>query len=301
MNAKSQVNFYLILNVSPHADIKEIKSAYLRLAKIYHPDKNKGNKLAEKKFRQINFAWEALKDPERRKAFDEWLKAKTKRAVSSKPKPPSPVSVEKPIHLAVSLKVSVEDICQSRSRTVRYFRPVNGVQKKSSLQIEIPQAARQGSKLRFKGQGGAEGTKSFGDLYVRLELAPHKIFQIIEGGDILVVRPVPFTQAVEGGKIDVPSPYGALALRLPPACKNKQLLKARGQGLPKGKDKGDLFVKILIDYPAKQSEQIKKQLKSLSLQQQKVYAKKYKTGGLVYPKVLKFQKKVQELMARRFK
>ena len=80
MEPKKQINFYLVLNISPKSDSKEIKKAYMKLARLYHPDRNQGNKLAEKKFQQINSAWDILKDPQKRKAFDDRLLLEQKTA-----------------------------------------------------------------------------------------------------------------------------------------------------------------------------------------------------------------------------
>lgn len=306
MRQKSQANFYFILNVSPQAKDQDIKKAYLKLARIYHPDKNRGNKLAEKKFQQINEAWQILKDPQKRQLFDESLKKVQKSApslrqemspnVETQEKPAK--KLEKPIDLEVSLKVSLEDLCQSLSKTVHYFKPVYGAKTKSSIAIQIPAGIKQGTSLRFKGKGGAEGRKKFGDLYVKIQIKPHNIFQLIKDSrDLILERPISFVEAIEGKKLEIPSPYGFLMLNLNPPVQHKQLLKIKGQGLPKNLkgDRGDLFVKIFIDYPLKNSVKIQKQMEGLSFDRQKIYVEKFKRSSFIYPKVLKFQKKMQEL------
>ena len=312
MQTKNQVNFYLILKVSPQAKSEEIKKAYLKLAQTYHPDKNQGNKLAEKKFQKINEAWQVLKDPQKRKICDEKLKKDKKRkeeqnllqSKSMKPSAPLAPRKEKSIDLEILLKVSLEDICQSRSKTISYFKPINGTQTKSSFKLKIPLGVKEGTKLYFKGKGGSEGRKIFGDLYVKLQLSQHKIFQIAgEGGDsdLFLERPISFVDAIEGEKIEILSPYGVLALRQPSAFTNHQLLKIKGHGLPKNQkgDRGDLFVKILIDYPTKNGSQIQKEMENLPFEKQKVYVKKFKNSSFIYPRVLKFQKRMQELKEKK--
>ena len=306
MGQKSQVNFYFILNVSPQAKDQEIKKAYLKLARIYHPDKNRGNKLAEKKFQQINEAWQTLKDPKKRQLFDDRLKKAQKpsspmeqemgHAVRVQEKPAK--RQEEPIDLEVSLKVSLEDLCQSLSKTVHYFKPVYGTRIKSSLVIQIPAGVKQGISLRFKGKGGAEGDKKFGDLYVKIQINPHKIFQLVKNSEDLILEcPISFIEAIKGQKLEIPSPYGFLVLNLNPPLQHKQLLKIKGHGLPKNLkgDRGDLFVKIFIDYPLKDSVKIQKQMERLPFGQQKIYVEKFKHSSFIYPRVLKFQKKIQEL------
>lgn len=312
MQQKSSINFYLILNVSPQATSKEIKKAYLKLAQIYHPDKNRGNKLAEKRFQQINQAWQVLKDEKKRGQFDKSLEQEKRKqkqeqfpTFKSFHKAPQVVKRnEKPIDLEIPLKVSLEDICQSFSKTIHYLKPINGSKVRSSFVVQIPLLTKQGSRLRFKGKGGAEGLKKVGDLYIKILLKPHPLFrQTGESGDILLNRPISFVEAVQGKKLDIPSPYGFLSLNLSPPVTNKQLLKVKEHGLPKNLkgDKGDLFVKILIDYPSKNSIKIQKQMEGLSFDQQKVYVEKFKDSAFIYPRVLKFQKKVQELKKKYLK
>ena len=300
------INFYLILNVSPQARSEEIKKAYLKLAQTYHPDKNHGNKLAEKKFQQINQAWEVLKDENKRELFDKRLQeVKRKQGQENKAKlncsksSPQIVKLEaKPVDLEIPLRVSLEDVCQSRHRTIHYFKPVNGKKLKSDFTFQIPLGVKVGTRLHFKGEGGSEGRKKFGDLYIKISFKQHSIFQIAdESGGLLLNCPISFVDALQIEKLNIPSPYGFLTLDLKPPVTDKQLLKVKGHGLPissKG-NKGDLFVKIFIDYPIENSLKIKETMASLSFNQQQIYVKKFQDKPLIYPRVLKFQKKVQEL------
>lgn len=305
MPAKDQINYYLILNVSPKSDSKEIKKAYIKLAHTYHPDKNRGNKLAEKKFQQIQKAWEVLKDPEKRRAFDEKLAAKQKKRTlayqqTSPPLKPVQTKKESPINLEVLLTVSLEDICLSRVKKLSYFKPIKGKKVKSSFDLQIPLGSGPGTKLYFKGKGGAEGEKDFGDLYVKLKLSRHKMFCFSNednSADIFLEMPVSFVDIIEGKKVEVLSPYGTLLLKQPLSLEDNQILKIKGYGLPKNQkgEKGDLFVKIIVDYPSGKSVEIKKQIRQMSFEQQKNYVEQIKKSACIYPKVLKFQKQAQEL------
>lgn len=302
MSFKNQPNFYFILKVSPQAKTEEIKKAYIRMAQTYHPDKNRGNRLAEKKFQQINEAWQVLKDPKKRKQFDENLERAKKRRqsapVSPQPVKQPPVRSEKPINLEVPLTVSLEDLCQSRPKTIYYFRPVDGKKTKSSFKVQIPPGAGLRSQLRFKGEGGAEGKEIFGDLYVRIQIEDHQLFQLVQDSrDIILEHPIPFVFAIQGGPLKVPSPYGLVALDLNPPLKHKQLLKVPGYGRPKNlkRGRGDLFVKLFVDYPEKEGLKIQSQLEKMPFEKQKIYVEKFKNRSFIYPRVLKFQKKVQEL------
>ena len=300
LTKKPQTNFYLILNISPQSSLKEIKKSYLKLAQAYHPDKNPRNKLAEKKFKQINSAWEILKDPKKRKLFNESLK---------KPNPPTPqkarssakttkIILEKPIDLKLPLRLSLEEFCQRRLKTISYFRPVNGQKTHSSLKIQIPKGISPSACLYFKGKGGAEGKKVFGDLYVKIQLKIHKIFKWRKNSrDISLDRPISFISALKNKTLDVPTPYGFLTVNIEPPLKHKELLKVKGYGLLKSskEEKGDLLVRILVDYPLKNSSKIKYQISKLNFKQKKIYVEKFKNSDFIYPKILKFEKKIREL------
>ena len=306
LSAKEQINYYLILNISPKSDSKEIKKAYIKLAQTYHPDKNRGNRLAEKKFQQINRAWQVLKDPEKRQSFDERLavEKQRKQAVlnSKKSFPATTLQTKKetPIDLEVSLTVSLEDLCLSRVKKLSYFKPINGKKKKHSFDFRIPLGSKPGTKLYFRGKGGSEGKEIFGDLYVKLYLSQHKIFQIsqeTDSSDLFLERPISFVDVIERKKVEILSPYGSLLLKQSLSLKDNQILKVKGHGLPENQkgDKGDLFIKIVIDYPAGKEAEIRRKIKRMSFEQQKVYVRQIKKRSVIYSKVLKFQKITQEL------
>ena len=167
------INYYLLLNVSSASKPEDIKKAYFKLARIYHPDKNRGSRLAEKKFQQINRAWEVLRDPRKRTLFDLKLKAqeKSKQALNKRRLSQENIRVEKRIDLEVSIRVSLEEACQSLYRKINYLKPVNGVNKKSSFEFQIPLGVKEETRLYFKGRGGAEGLEEFGDLYVKINFS----------------------------------------------------------------------------------------------------------------------------------
>ena len=304
---KNLINFYFVLNVPPSATTDEIRKAYLKLVKIYHPDKNKGSRLAEKKFQQINWAWEILKDSYQRKLFDDSLKKvellkKEKSNLYSSPQvktaDDSNKKKNRAIDLEYLLKISLEELCQSQVKTIRYLKPVNGSQVKSVLKVQIPLGARPGAHLLFKGKGGSEGKKVFGDLYVKILIKPHKVFKIAENSsDIILEQPISFISAVQNETIEALSPYGFLSLKIKPPLQEGQILKVRNYGLAKNSsgEKGDLFIKFFIDYPSEAGIKIKQQLGEMTYEKQKVYIKQFKDSSFIYPKILRFQKKIQEL------
>ena len=306
MSERKLVNYYFILNISPKASDDEIKKAYLKLVKIYHPDKNKGSRLAEKKFQQINQAWDVLKDSDKRKLFDENLKQasllkKEHLAKKSFIKNTSVENIkkkeEKAIDLECPLKVSLEDLCQLKVKKLHYLKPISGTQVKSILKIQIPLGANEGTRLLFKGEGGAEGTKKTGNLYVKIFIKSHKLLKRLDNSfDLMLNYPISFISAIQSETLEVLSPYGFLSLKISPPILDKQLLKVKNYGLIKdAKSKGDLFIKFFIDYPLNKGLEIQKKLLKMSHGEQLKYIESFKNTSFVYPQVLKFKKKIQEL------
>ncbi|MCY4513513.1 MAG: DnaJ domain-containing protein [Bdellovibrionales bacterium] len=317
---KSNVNYYRILNISPKANGGEIKKTYLRLARKYHPDKNKGNKLAERKFKQINEAYQILKDPQARELFDSKLKQKmspprqdtitvtTPDSFRSTPPKPrkSPHSVQKkeaPLDLETTLIVSLETICQNRSCVINYLKPENGKETKSSFSIRIPRGTQSGDWLLFKNKGGATGKKVFGDLYVKVQFKPHSLFTV-KDWDVYLVCPVPFPDVFLRKKVIIPTlSKQEVQLKIPAGVSNETRLKLTNLGLPKkhSKEYGNMFVSILTDYPPNKKQKIQKEIAVLKGEDLKAYLKRQDVKKLHYSKVEKYKKSIQKMYEERKK
>ena len=304
MKVKKQKNFYLILQVPPESSFDEIKKAYMKMAKTYHPDKNKGKRLALKRFQQINEAWEVLKDQKKREAFDSNLKIykenqdleKERKKVALSQRAKKPLS-EKAINLEVPLKISLEDICLSKKKTLHYFQTIKGKKTPNTIEFAIPRTARDGTHLLFKNKGGASGEKKKGDLYVLLELKTHSHFRIIKDShDLLLHFPVPFLEIFSKKTWLLPSPYGLICVELKIPYKDGELLKVKDKGLPKPKTGyGDLFIKVQIEYPKEDGKKIKEKFIKCSTKLQKAHIENYKTKKLNFPKSKKFEKRVNKI------
>lgn len=321
---KLNVNYYRVLNISSNASEGEIKQTYLRMARKYHPDKNKGNKLAERKFKQINEAYQMLKDPQSRKQFDSKLKQRLKpprqdtitipdsfKSTPPKPRrsPPSSQKKEGPLDLETTLSVSLETICQNRSCVINYHRPKSGKQIKSSFSIRIPRGVQSGDWLLFKNKGGAAGKKAFGDLYVEVQFKPHLLFTV-EGWDVHTVCPVPFPDVFLGKGIFIPTlSKQEVRLTVPPEalCGTKLRsgikLRLKDLGLPKKnkKEKGDMFVNILIDYPPQKKQNIQKEMAALKGDSLKTYLRQQAVKKFRYPQVEEYKRSVKKMYKERKK
>lgn len=285
-------DYYKILGVDRNAEEKEIKKAYRKLARQYHPDVNPGDKAAEEQFKDINEAHEVLSDPEKRQKYDQlgssWQQwQRTGRDPGgfdwsqwSSGAQPGGVRVE-----YVDLSDFFQSIFggmgaprtgwtqaqQARPRRGQdYTQPVEitleeafqgttrMIQKDGRrLEVKIPPGVRTGSKVRVAGEGtpGIAGGTS-GDLYLEVAILPHSIFER-EGDDLRCEVPVSLYTAVLGGEVKVPTLSGEVMLNIPPETQGGRTFRLRGKGMPNlhnPQKHGDLYAKLRIEIPQKLSQ-----------------------------------------------
>ena len=314
---KSKINPYLILNVPEKANGTEIKKTFLSLARKYHPDKNKGNKLAERRFKQINEAYQLLSDPQKRQSFDQELAQEKASAVIKeppvKPQPKPSFSKklffsgreEKPLDLVVPFSVSLEDICQKKSFHLNYLKPLNGIKQKTALSLQLPEGVSEGTKLKFKGKGGGNGRKILGDLYVQITFNPHKLFTV-KGKDIYLDLPLNFFDAFLLKEIKVPTVYGQAVLKIPDEISSNSLLRLKNMGLPKNQagKKGDMFVRLITEFPTGHERKIKKEffnIKRLPKDKIQQLYKNYENQEELFPKASQYKTLFLKLLKERKK
>lgn len=286
-------DLYEILGVKKDATEAEIRKAFLKLAKKYHPDVNPGNKEAEQKFKELSLAHEVLKDAKKRKQYDDM------KAMGQNP-------FARAAHAGqygwsgggqpfegfgdFGLGDLFEEVFggsggfggmgrRSGGRGQARGFNAKGMDRESTLNIslneaavggektiefqdgrrlkvKIPEGVDTGSKIRLKGQGdpGIGGGPN-GDLLLNIHVLDHPIF-IREGSNILLKLPVTFSEAVLGTEIEIPTLEGRVHLKIPPGVSSGQRLKLKGKGL-KGKDgtSGDQFVELMIKLPKDASKE----------------------------------------------
>jgi curved DNA-binding protein len=259
-------DYYAELGVPQTATADEIKRAYRKLARKYHPDVSK-EPGAEARFKEVAEAHEALIDPERRAAYDHVLERRASGQPFEQPAAwegredaefsqffeamfgrgrgrAGPVTRQGDDHHA-QLAIDLRDAYHGATRTVS----LQGRQ----LEIHIPKAVRAGQQLRLSGQGGrGHGGAPAGDLYLEIQFLPDPVYRI-DGRDLLFDLPVAPWEAALGAEVTAPTPEGAVQLSVPAGSVAGRKLRLKGRGLP-GRPPGDLYAVLAVALPPAQSE-----------------------------------------------
>ena len=264
-------DYYKILGVAKGADEKEIKKAYRRLARQYHPDVNPGDKAAEARFKEINEAYEVLSDPEKRRKYDDlgqsyqrwqqtgggpggfnWAQWTTTAG-------PGGTRVEYGDLNDLFGRGGFSDFFEAifggmgmagtqaaaRGRDLEHEVEITleeayrGAQRiievdGRRLEVKIPPGVKTGSRVRVAGEAPASGIKGGprGDLYLRIKVLPHPTFERRDD-DLYCEVPVDLFVALLGGEARVPTLGGSIALRVPPGTQSGRTFRLAGQGMPK--------------------------------------------------------------------
>jgi curved DNA-binding protein len=279
-------DYYEILGVKPDATEADIKSAYRRLARKYHPDVSKESG-AEEKFKSINEAYEALKDGSRRKAYDQ-LRAGGYRSGDEFRGPPPNWQGEqfdfgegggedfsdffeslfgrmgaggaraaRGPHRGRDLRADIEIPFETAYHGGNERISLRDAGGDRTLEIRIPPGVLPGQQIRLAGQGysGANGG-SAGDLLLEVHFRSDGRFEL-DGRNVLLTLPISPWEAALGATVPVPTLGGNVELRIPAGSDSGRKLRLRGRGWP-GATQGDQIVTLEVRVPkaetAKQKE-----------------------------------------------
>ncbi len=278
---------YEILGVARDASQEQIKQAYRRLAKEYHPDRNRGDKSAEQRFKEVQAAYEVLGDPQRRAQYDRFgaggpapefhtwstrvpgdfaefhfdfgslgdLTSIFEQFFQRGPGRVRPaVRRTRAAHsgpaggdLEHAVEISLEESIRGTTREV-VLQGQDGFQRER-IEVRIPPGVSDGQRIRVRGKG-QPGPGGRGDLLIVCRVRPHPYLRR-EGLDLLVDLPLSFAQAALGTTAEVSTLDGVIRVKVPAGTSSGARLRLRGRGVrdPRTGQVGDLFAVVKIVVP----------------------------------------------------
>jgi curved DNA-binding protein len=290
------IDYYQVLGISKTASADDVKKAYRKLARQYHPDMNQDNKEAHKKFQQINEANEVLSDPEKRKKYDQYGKdwkhadqyEQARRSQQQRGgggwgqdfgtefqegefsdffeslfggggrKKRGQQGKLKGQDMQAELQLNLTDVYTTHQQTFT----ING----KNLRITIPAGAEDGQKIKLAGQGGpGRNGGPAGDLYISFHIINNTKFRRI-GNDLHTTVDIDLYTAVLGGEITIDSMSGKIKVKVAEGTQNGTKIRLKGKGFPVYKKEGefgDLFVTYHILIPTKLTSEQKELFRKL--------------------------------------
>ena len=267
-------DYYELLGVERSASEAEIKKAYRRLARKYHPDVSKESN-AEERFKEIGEAYEVLKDPQKRQSYDQ-LGANWQAGENFRPPPGfdgfgqhagagfqnasgfsdffeslfgAGFSQAGAGHQSfnqagqdqtAAITISIKESYHGANKSIRLS---NG----KSLQVKIPAGITSGKKIRLSGQGSPGMNGRSGDLYLEVTVADDKQFSL-QDKDVYTNLNITPWEAALGEKVTLTTLSGKVDITVPAGSRSGRKLRFSGKGLP-GNPAGDLYVTLLICTP----------------------------------------------------
>jgi curved DNA-binding protein len=292
------VDYYKILELEKNALPEDIKKAYRKLARKYHPDLNPNDKEAHKKFQQINEANEVLSDPENRKKYDqygkdwkhgeEYEKARQQQrhhangrggggrqtfsgdfndedfsdffsSMFGERRSRSRETKFRGQDYEAGLRLDLKDAYTTQQQTLT----VNG----KNIRITIPAGVENGQKIRLKGYGGPgiNGGPN-GDLYITFQIDDDPQYKRL-GNDLYTTQEINLYTAVLGGEVTIDTLSGKVKLKVAPETQNGTKIRLRGKGFPvykKEGESGDLYITYQVKLPTNLSEKEKELFRELA-------------------------------------
>ncbi len=268
-------DYYQVLGISKNATAAEIKKAYRKLALQHHPDRNKGDKAAEEKFKEVNKAYEVLSDAGKRQTYDQFGAAAFEQGGPTGQGPfgaggpfggfgqqQGPFTYtyttnggnfdfggfSDPFEIFEQFFGGASPFGRAQRRTtysltVSFMEAVKGVTKRVNLAgkvqaIKIPPGVDDGSRIRF------------GDYDVVIDVIPDRKFRR-QGYDVVSEHEITFPQAALGDTIEVETVQGLVKIKIPAGTQPETLVRLRGKGVKmlRGTGYGDHYVRIKVTVP----------------------------------------------------
>lgn len=269
---------YSVLGVEKQTSDTDIRTAYRKLARKFHPDVNPGDRAAEERFKAIASAYEVLSDSDKRKAYDEFGEAsrssgfdpeqaraysqwKGRRERSGRPFENEYVDLEDlfgrnfggqahagygPQQGADIFAIAELDLAQVVNGTEVSIR-LPGSNK--TTRVRIPAGADNGSQIRVRGKGGPGMTKGpRGDLVIETRIHAHPLVSR-DGLNLTLKVPISIHEAYEGALIEVPTFSGLVKVKVPPLSQNGSKLRLRNKGISRKDKQGHFYIQLELQMP----------------------------------------------------
>lgn len=273
-------DYYKTLGVAKTANAKEIKAAYRKLAREHHPDRNRGDKKSEARFKEVNEANDVLSDPEKRRRYDElgsdWNSQRPPqgawpgggrvhvetgdlgdfseffrtffsggrgfgRQADGHEGFEDPFARQQQRQSEVSQPVELTLEELAKGTTRRLRIDLGGSHRE--IEVKIPAGIKDGAKVRVPASAG------HGDIYLVAKTLPHADFER-QGDDLRTTLTVPLSTAVLGGEAEVKTLEGRVSIKVPAHTPVGRTFRIRGQGLPKREGgQGDLLASLSVSLP----------------------------------------------------
>ncbi len=278
-------SLYQILGVEKAASADDIRKAYRKLARKYHPDVNPGDQKAEETFKKVSTAYEVLSDEKRRASYDEfgeeslqggfdpnkareyarWQNTRRQRA-SDFGQGPSEFDFSELFGRArgparggdvhASLKMDLRQAIDGTEVSV-------DVPGQGAIRVRIPPGADDGSVIRLAGKGSPGGRGGPpGDLVITTEVTPHPLLRR-EGLDLHLTLPIDLEEAYNGASVEVPTFDGPVVVKIPPRSQNHAKLRLRSKGVKRKDTRGDMIIELDVRMPDQADEQLAAALRDI--------------------------------------
>ena len=284
-------DYYQTLGIERTATADDIKRAYRKLARKYHPDVSK-EPGAEARFKELSEAHEVLQDPQKRAAYDQ-LGQRWRAGQEFTPPPDWGAGFEFtpggfPAAEATDFSdffsslfgnfgrreetarargedhhakifIAIEDAFHGATRAVTLRAPQLDAQgrvvlRERTLNVRIPKGVHEGQLIRLAGQGApGVGGAPAGDLYLEVHFHPHPLYRA-QGRDLSLTLPLAPWEAALGATVKAPTPTGPVEVRIPPGSQSGRQLRLKGRGIP-GELTGDLYLLLEVVLPPADTEQ----------------------------------------------
>src|SRR5919206_409175 len=296
-------DYYKILGVDKKASADEIKKAYRKLAREYHPDRNPGDSSAEERFKEVQEAYSILSDPDKRKRYDSgggifggFDPSAFRRGgaggaggfsggfsdilsdlfgggggpggagVRNAPERGRDLETEVHISFDQAMEGAQVPVAVTLSATFPTCHGWGQTRQVKRYRANAPAGVRDGSRVRLagKGEAGRRGGPP-GDLYAITRVGESQVFRR-RGDNLEVDVPITIVEAIRGATVEVPTLSGTKRIRVPAGTQHGTVQRLRGEGPPKlsGKGRGDIHYRFTIDVPRSLNKKQKQAVDSLA-------------------------------------